>query len=67
MQAKAVDKPEPAESLAATAAYISTLTEELAQMARNRGLDSLGYILEMARMEADQIVKSADEGCDDAQ
>lgn len=37
--------------------YIATLAEELAQMARRNGLDTLSYILEMARLEADQVVK----------
>ena len=37
--------------------YIATLTEELARIARRNGLDTLSYILEMARLEADQITK----------
>jgi len=37
--------------------YIATLTEELARLARRNGLDTLSYILEMARLEADQITK----------
>ena len=37
--------------------YIATLTEELALIARRNGLETLGYILEMARLEADQITK----------
>jgi hypothetical protein len=39
------------------AEYIATLTRELAQIARRNGLDALGYILEMARLEADQVAK----------
>ena len=39
------------------ASYIATLTQELAKMARRNGLDVLGYILEMAWMEADQAAK----------
>jgi hypothetical protein len=42
----------------AAAAYIASLTEELAQLARRHGLGPLGHILEMARMEADQVAKS---------
>ena len=38
---------------AATASYIADLTRDLATMARGRGLDTLGYILEMARLEAE--------------
>jgi len=39
------------------ALYVASITEELAQMAKRQGLDSLGYILDMARLEADQISK----------
>ncbi len=39
------------------AQYIATLTQELAQLARRNGLDTLSYILEMARLEADQAAK----------
>jgi hypothetical protein len=39
------------------ASYIASITHELAKMARRNGLDALGYILEMARMEADQAAK----------
>jgi hypothetical protein len=38
-----------------TAQYIATLTRELAELARRNGLDTLSYILEMARIEADQV------------
>jgi hypothetical protein len=39
------------------AQYIASLTQELAQLARRNGLDTLGYILEMARLEADHVAK----------
>jgi hypothetical protein len=39
------------------ALYIGSLTDELAKIARRNGLHFLGYILEMARLEADQIAK----------
>ena len=35
-------------------------------MARRHGLESLRYILEMARLEADQIAKGSGDGGDDA-
>ena len=41
----------------AVAQYIASMTGELAQLARRSGLDTLCYILEMARIEADQNVK----------
>ena len=37
--------------------YIAAMAGELAKMARRNGLDALGYILEMARIEADQIAE----------
>jgi hypothetical protein len=32
---------------------VATLTAELATMARRSGLDTLGYLLEMVRLEAE--------------
>jgi len=40
-------------SRAAVAAYVATLSADLAAMARRQGLDTLGYLLEMARLEAE--------------
>jgi hypothetical protein len=65
MQRRAGGSPQP-ESPTAAALYIGTLAEELAQMARRHGLESLSYILEMARLEADQVVKGSGEGGNDA-
>lgn len=59
MQTEGVDEAEAGESPKAAATYIATLAEELAQIARNHGLEPLGYILEMARLEADQIAKGS--------
>jgi hypothetical protein len=61
MQRRAGGLPQP-ESPTAAALYIATLAEELAQMARRQGLESLSYILEMARLEADQVAKGLGEG-----
>jgi hypothetical protein len=36
----------------AAAAYIAELSGDLAMIARGHGLTTLGYLLEMARMEA---------------
>lgn len=41
----------------AAAAYIATLSAELAMIARRFGLDALGYILEMARIEAEDTAR----------
>jgi hypothetical protein len=50
---KASDK-EPTDRQAA-ATYIATLSGELARLARRFGYDALGYILDMARMEAESV------------
>jgi hypothetical protein len=39
------------------AVYIASMADELAQLAKRNGLDPLAYILDMARMEADQASK----------
>jgi hypothetical protein len=53
------DKNEPNghENPDSAAQYIATLVQELAVLARRNGLDTLSYILEMARLEADQATK----------
>jgi hypothetical protein len=44
-------------SRADAAAYIADLTAELATLARQHGLDALGYILDMARLEAENATR----------
>jgi hypothetical protein len=66
MQRRAGGVEPPPDSPVAAAIYIGTLTEELSQMARRHGLDSLRYILDMARLEADQIAKGSGNGGGDA-
>jgi hypothetical protein len=39
---------------AAAAEYLAAMSADLAILARRYGLDTLGYILEMARLEAEQ-------------
>ncbi len=39
------------------AQFISTSAGELAQLSRRHGHEMLGYLLEMAQMEADEIVR----------
>jgi hypothetical protein len=38
---------------AAVASYVATLSADLAVMARRSGLETLGYLLEMVRLEAE--------------
>ena len=42
----------PPPSAAQTAEYVASLTGELAELARKTGLETLAYLLEMARFEA---------------
>jgi hypothetical protein len=42
---------------AAAASYIAELSTELANLARQHGLDALGYILDMARLEAENATR----------
>lgn len=51
------DTPNPAQA----AAYIAELSADLSKMARNHGHDALGYILDMARLEAQNITGAASE------
>lgn len=44
------------------AAYIADLTANLALMARKHGLGTLGYLLDMARMEAENAADVDEEG-----
>jgi hypothetical protein len=41
-----------------TALYIASMTIELARLARGHHLDTLAYLLDMARLEADQVAKA---------
>jgi hypothetical protein len=49
---KSCGSHEPISSEAA-AAYVAELSAELASLAREHGLDALGFILDMARLEAE--------------
>jgi hypothetical protein len=41
----------------AVASYVATLSNDLATMARRSGLDTLGYLLEMVRLEAESVTR----------
>jgi hypothetical protein len=47
------------ESTIEAALYIASLAEELARFARTQGFETLAYLLDLARLEADQISKSS--------
>ena len=50
---KSVGSEPEQEEKAATAAYVASLTADLAVLARRQNLHTLGYLLEMARLEAE--------------
>jgi hypothetical protein len=60
--ADTLGKGDRAQSSGAAAHYIGTLTNELARLAREHRLDLLAYILDMARLEANQIAKNPNPG-----
>jgi hypothetical protein len=41
------------------ASYIAEMTRDLATLARRNGLDTLGYLLDIARLEAESVGKSS--------
>ena len=49
-------------SRAVVANYVATLTAELATMARRSGLDTVGYLLEMVRLEAENEIRHGQDG-----
>ena len=42
--------------------YVATLSADLATMARRSGLDTLGFLLEMVRLEAENLVRHKQNG-----
>jgi hypothetical protein len=44
------------------AAYVASLTGELASLVRRHRLDTLSYILDLARLEAEEVVQEAQSG-----
>jgi hypothetical protein len=47
---------------AATAAYVAALTADLAALARKQKLDTLGYLLDMVRLEAESSARGGNGG-----
>jgi flagellar biosynthesis/type III secretory pathway protein FliH len=47
---------------AATAAYVASLAADLAALARKQKLDTLGYLLDLARLEAEGLAQGLAEG-----
>jgi hypothetical protein len=59
--AKEVAHPNRPASPESVAVYIAALAGELGQLAKTNGFDALGYILDMARLEAEEVSKSTSE------
>lgn len=54
---KTSDESEQSADPTTAADYIAQLTAELAKVARQHGLDALGFILDMARLEAESAAR----------
>ena len=59
MEKEDCDELETEKSTSDAAHYIGSLSGELAELARRHGLESLGYLLDMARLEASHIVQAS--------
>ncbi|HET7847604.1 MAG TPA: hypothetical protein VFL51_00945 [Pseudolabrys sp.] len=42
--------------------YLEIISEDLARLARGQGLETLGYLFELARLEAKNIKRHSDAG-----
>jgi hypothetical protein len=51
----------PSDERTAAACYIATLSTDLAVIAKRQGLDTLAYLLDMARLEAENHFGSGPE------
>jgi hypothetical protein len=49
----------PRHDAGGAASYIAEMARDLATLARRNGLDTLGYLLDIARLEAESAEKSA--------
>jgi hypothetical protein len=51
------DQVKEAGDRTAVASYVATLSADLANLARGTGLDTLSYLLEMVRLEAESSAR----------
>ncbi len=58
------DPPGPPEPPNGTsvATYVATISNDLALMARKSGLNTLGYLLDMVRLEAESLTRHSGDG-----
>ena len=52
------DQNEKPGNRTAVASYVATMSAELATMSRRTGLDTLGYLLEIVRLEAESSARN---------
>ena len=57
--AERTESGEPTEPRA-VASYIAEMSSDLARLARGHGLTPLGYLLDMARLEAENLARPAE-------
>ncbi|HLA19957.1 MAG TPA: hypothetical protein VJZ74_00730 [Pseudolabrys sp.] len=53
------DQNEKPGNRTAVASYVATMSAELATMSRRTGLDTLGYLLEIVRLEAESSARNS--------
>ena len=51
-------EPDQPAEMPDTALYIASMISELSRLAKSHNLDTLAYLLDMARLEADQVSKT---------
>ena len=51
--------PSESNDRTAAATYVAMLSADLALIAKNHGFDTLGYILDMARLEAENAARNS--------
>ncbi len=56
------DEPGEIDKSAAAAGYVASMAAELSVIARHHGLSTLGYILDMARLEAESAHRQLNGG-----
>ena len=59
IQGTMAQPPTERDDRTAAAGYVAMLTADLASIAKSHGLDTLGYILDMARLEAENVARGS--------
>ena len=59
VQSTLAQPPTERDDRTAAANYVATLTADLASIAKSHGLDTLGYLLDMAHLEAENAARTS--------